>query len=57
MLKMKPSSMRKRRIADATAVPFTNPMVGKAMADKAYRELGGKNVRPKKAKNWFRTRY
>lgn len=57
MIKLRPSSMRKRKIADHAAVPFTNPLVGKAMADKMYEQIGGKNVRIKKQKSWARTRY
>lgn len=57
MYKMRPSSVKKRKIADAAAVPYTNPLVGKAVAEKTFRELGGKNVRVKKPKSWFKTRY
>lgn len=57
MIKLRPSSVRKRKIADHAAVPFSNPLVGKAMADKAFVDLGGKNVRIKKQKIWGRSRF
>ena len=57
MIKLEPSSIRKRKIANFTAVPFSNPLIGQAMADKAYAEMGGKNVRTRKNKSWGRTRY
>ena len=57
MIGLRPNSMRKRKIADHAAIPFTDPLTGKAMADKQFRDLGGKNVRIKKQKVWFRTRF
>lgn len=57
MIKLGPNSQRKRKIADFAAVPFTNPLLGKAMAEKTFEALGGKNVRVRKNKSWGRTRY
>lgn len=57
MIKLRPSSMRKRNIADKEGAAFANPLMGKAMADEAFKDMGGKNVRIKKQKNWFRTRF
>lgn len=57
MIKLRPNSMRKRHIADKTAIPFTNPLMGQAMAEDQFRDMGGKNVRIKHLKNWFRTRF
>jgi hypothetical protein len=57
MIAMKPNSLRKAKIAGKMAVPFTNPLVGKALAEDQFRDQGGKMVRVKKQKNWFRTRF
>ena len=57
MIKLRPNSLRKAHIAEKMAVPFTNPLMGQALAEDQFRDNGGKMVRVKKQKLWFRTRY
>lgn len=54
---MEPQQKRKYGIAQKMAQAFSNPDVGRAMADDQFRDQGGKMHRVRTEKLWARTRF
>jgi hypothetical protein len=54
---MEPQQKRKYGVAQKMAQAFSNPDIGRAMADDQFRDQGGKMHRVRNEKLWARTRF